>query len=240
MRTSVIARRAAVLIGTAALLATFVTPADAGENDVFGVIPHPPRVDGEARRTLAVPAEGGAFRDAVRIYNRTDEEIVVTLYPASVERQPDGVLAVGFRGQDLEGPAAGITLDQGEVRLDPRAAAVVPVSIRVPDDPPSAPLGAVVAQERGSSEGGETGIDLVQRVALLVHTAEPGGPVAATPVDEGFAGPLPWAIAALGAAVASLAVLAWRRRSDEPADEVPDEDRARQVHERVHRSPAAT
>lgn len=238
MRRSVIARRVAVLIGTATLLASLVTPADAGENDVFGVTPHPARVDGEARRTLDVPGEGGEFRDAVRVYNRTDESIVVTLYPASVERQPDGVLAVGFRGQDLDGPAAGIALDHNEVALAPRAAAVVPVRIRATEETHSSPLGAVVAEQRAPSDEEQTGIDLVQRVAILVQTAEPESPVAATPLDEGPSGALPWAIG-LAAAAGLLAVLSRRRRSDETADEVPDEDGARQVHERVHRSPAA-
>lgn len=232
-----IARRVAVLIGSAALLATLGAPADAGENDVFGVIPHPPRVEGEARRTLDVPAEGGVFRDAVRVYNRTEDPIVVTLYPASVERQPDGVLAVGLRGQDLDGPAAGIALDQDEVQLDPRAAAVVPVTIRAPGDASSL-LGAVVAEQGTSSEGGQTGIDLVQRVALLVQTADPGSSVAATPVDEGSTGPLPWAIG-FASAAALLAFLVRRRRSDETADQVPDEDRAGEVHERVHAGPPA-
>lgn len=233
-----IARRVAALIGSAALLATLAPSAGAGENDVFGIIPHPPRVEGEARRTLDVPAEGGVFRDAVRVYNRTEESIVVTLYPASVERQPDGVLAIGFRGRDLDGPAAGITLDENEVRLDPRAAAVVPVRIRIPDEDLSAPLGAVVAEQGPPSDGGATGIDLVQRVAILVQTAEPGSPVAATPVDEESAGLLLRAIA-LAAVAGLLAILIRRRGSDEAADEVPDEDRAREVHERVHRSPAA-
>lgn len=236
MRRSLTARRVVVLVTTAALLATLGTPADAGENDVFGVTPHPPRVDGEARRSLAVPAEGGAFRDAVRVYNRTDDPIVVTLYPASVEPQPDGVLAVGFRGQDGNGPIAEMTLDEAEVELEPRAAAVVPLTIRAPDDPPAAPLGAVVVQQGGSSETEQTGIDLVQRVAILVQTAEPGSSVAATPVDEGSAGPLPWAIG-LASAAALPAILLRRRRSDEAADQVPDEDRAGQVHERVHTAP---
>lgn len=213
--------------------------AAAGETKTFGTTPHPAKVDGEARSSFTVPEQmTDPAQDTLRVYNRTDQPLTLQVYSAPVELGDDGVYAVGFSHQRT-GLAERIRPETGSIDLAPRADALVRFTVHPGETTDG--LAALVLEPVDPQATGT--VDLVERVAILVKTtsSDPGNLVGPPPADEGL--PMVPLIAIAIAAVAGL--LAWgrvrrsRSGSDETADQVPDEDRAREVHQRVHRSPAA-
>jgi hypothetical protein len=191
------------------VLVAVTAPAEAGETETFGVAPHPPRVDGTERRAFGIPMqEGRTFTDGVRVYNKTSEPLTLSVYAAEATVGDDGVVSVGFRGSATRGLAAGIDLHTETVELGPRADTVLTFRVRVASDRPSSDLAAIVVES--GTERGSGGLDLVQRVAVLVRPAAAGAATGAVPQPEDSRAWWPFVAAAVLLMVAAVLL---RRRA---------------------------
>lgn len=212
--------------------------ATAGETNTFGTTPHPVKVDGEPRGSFTIPERlSDPAQDTLRVYNRTDQPLSLRVYTAPAELGDDGVYAVGFSHQ-RGGLAERIRPETGSVDLAPKGDALVRFTVSPGDAPDE--LAALVVEPVDPRAAGT--VDLVERVAILVKTTSSGSGnlVGPPPADEATPVLL---IAIAIAALVLAALLAWRRarhsstKSDQAADQVPDEDGAREVHERVYAAP---
>lgn len=181
-------------------------PVSAAENETFGIAPHPTAVEGVERRTFEVPLETGTtFRDRLRVYNRTNQEVTLLLYAVDARTTDDDQISIGFRDSNPEGVGSWIDLSRSSVTLGVRESVQIPFSIRVETDAPTPDLGAIVAENTTRRGSGQ---DLAQRLYLLVRTAPPGTVVAAERVPRGLRSPWWW----VGfAALLVAAYLVWRR-----------------------------
>jgi hypothetical protein len=192
-----------------------VRPAAGAENDKFGVTPEPERVDGESRGTFEIPLEPGAeFEDAVRIYNRTDDELRLVIYPADAEANVDGTISFGFRGSEPKGVGAWVKLGRSSVSLPPRGETVVTFRVNVRTSNPTPSLGAIVVEQ---SAKGESSSD---RLRLIVRTVPANSPTTSER-KRSLLLRSPWIIlASIGLLVALVLVWIGRRRSRRPRDTV--------------------
>ncbi len=211
-----------LVLGLLLVLAT--PPAQAGENETFGVVPHPTRVDAAERRTFEIPLEvGTTFEDAVRIYNRTDRVVRLAVYSAEAVVGDDDVISIGFRGARPAGLASWITIERETVELLPRGEEIVSFRVRIANREPDPDLAAIVVENAAEEADGD--LDIVQRVAILVRTAPEGTPTAAVPTTESDS--RLWLLVLAGVGGAILVLLWLRRRassrrdSDEEATLVP-------------------
>ncbi len=206
----------ALVASTTALLCVFPSPpAAAVENETFGLVPHPEEVDGSPRRTFGVPLEPGAvFEDAVRIYNRTDQQLDLIIYAADAEAGLDGTISVGFRGSSPKGVGAWVEMTRDTLRLPPRGEVLVQFRVDVRSADPAPDLGAIAveASERGVAA------NLAERLHLVIRTTSPNSPTTSVRVR-----PLllrsPWIIIALIGLLVALAIV-WlgARRARRPRD----------------------
>ncbi len=211
-RASRVALVSAILF---AALAIGARPATAVENETFGIVPHPEKVDGSPRRTFGIPLESGAvFEDAIRVYNRTNQELEVLIYAADAEAGTDGTISVGFRGSRPKGVGAWIDLAGESLKLPPRGEALMQFRIEVRSTDPAPDLGAIAV------EANEPGVaaNLAERLHLVVRTTSPNSPTTSVRVR-----PLllrsPWIIVAiLGLIVALTIVWLGARRGRRPKD----------------------
>jgi hypothetical protein len=215
----------------AAALALGVAVAQAAENETFGLRPHPATVDGVARSTFEVPLEPGAtFRDRVRVYNRTNQAIELVLYAVDAQTTRGGEINIGVRNTKPTGVGSWIKLSRTSLQLGSKEDAVVGFTVHVETDAPAPDLGAIVAENTTRRSGG---VDLAQRLHVVVKTAPPGTPVAAERVPRGLRSPW-WWIGFSGLLLAAYIV--WRRtrrarrdpdlepaEADEDADYAPEE-----------------
>jgi hypothetical protein len=212
--------RAHLRLAAAALLVAFVSlarPAVAVENDTFGVTPAPERVDGRSRGTFEIPLEPGAeFEDAVRLYNRTDQELELVVYAADAEAGVDGTISVGFRASHPKGVGAWIKVARGTVAVPARGEAVVKFRVDVKSSTPAPSLGAIVVEHIGKGQSE----NLAQRLRLIVRTVPPNTPTTSRRVRSLLLRS-PWIIVAIIGLVVAL-VLVWigRRRSRHSRDTV--------------------
>jgi hypothetical protein len=207
-------------LAVVALLIAFVGiahPVVAAENDTFGVGPEPERVDGMARATFKIPLEPGAeFEDAIRVYNRTDQQLVLNLYPADAEAGVDGTISVGLRGSHPKGVGAWIKLARSTLTLPPRGETVVEFRVDVQSSNPSPALGAIVIDQPGK---GQTA-NLAKRLNVIVLSVPANTPTTSTRVRSLLLRS-PWIIIAiLGLLVALVLVWIGRRRSRRSRDTV--------------------
>ena len=190
-------------------------PATAVENETFGLVPHPERVDGSPRRTFGVPLEPGAvFEDAIRVYNRTSQELDLIVYAADAETGADETISVGFRGSRPKGVGGWISLSGDEVKLPPRGEALMQFRIEVKSGDPAPDLGAIAVE---ASEPG-VAANLAERLHLVVRTTSPNSPTTSVRVR-----PLllrsPWIIVAIAGLLVALTIV-WlgARRARRPKD----------------------
>ncbi|MGH2760193.1 MAG: hypothetical protein ACRDKJ_11615 [Actinomycetota bacterium] len=210
--------RTALVFGLALASTPFgARPAAAVENETFGLVPHPEKVDGSPRRTFGVPLEPGAvFEDAIRVYNRTNQELDLLVYAADAETGTDGTISVGFRGSRPNGVGGWISLSGDELKLPPRGEALMQFRIEVRSADPAPDLGAIAVE---ASEPG-VAANLAERLHLVVRTTSPNSPTTSVRVR-----PLllrsPWIIVAiLGLIVALTIVWLGARRARRPKDAV--------------------
>jgi len=205
-----------LITGALIALATVgARPAAAVENETFGLVPHPERVGGSPRRTFSVPLESGAvFEDAIRVYNRTDQQLKLLVYAADAEAGLDGTISVGFRGSDPKGVGAWIDLSGEEMTLPPGGEALMQFRVEVRSTDPSPDLGAIAVE---ADEGGMAA-NLGERLHLVVRTTSPNSPTTSVRVR-----PLllrsPWIILAILGLIVALAIV-WlgARRARRPKD----------------------
>lgn len=221
MRKSFSSRTASVLAALAVVLAA--TPVRAAENETFGIQPSPASVDGVQRRTFEIPLERGTtFRDRIRVSNRTNLAIELLLYAVDAETERGGEINVGFRSTKPVGVGSWIKLSRSTVQLGPKEEVVVGFTVHVESDAPSPDLGAIVAENTTRRSGG---VDLAQRLHVVVKTAPPGTPVTAERVPRGLRSPW-WWVGIAGLLVAAYVV--WRRtrrgRSDVEPEREPDQE----------------
>lgn len=196
-----------------------VLQASAVENETFGVAPFPENVRGNERIAFTIPLEVGAtFKDAVRVYNRTDQALDLAVYAADAETGMDGAISVGFRGSEPTGVGAWIDLEQGSLTLPPHGEEIVDFEVEVRATDPTPELGAIVVENtaRGTSD------DLDQRLNLVVHTNPPNSPTPSERVQ-----PLllrsPWIIVAiLGLLLAAVLIWLGARRARKPHDTIAE------------------
>lgn len=218
---NVVVRRLALLLLTALMLGAPGTAVFATENESFGLTPDPENKDGKVRFRFEIPLEPGAtFEDAVRVYNRTDQTLNLALYAADAEASTDDVVSdvsVGFRSSRPKGVGSWIDLAREDIQLDAHDQVIVTFRVHVKDAAPNPNLGAIVAENVGTS--GVRSRDS-QRLSLRVHTGPPNSQTTSV-----RARPLllrsPWIVVAmLGLVVFIVLVWVGARRARRPKDVV--------------------
>ena len=209
-------RRAAASLGIGLVLWSFAAPALAVENETFGLSPFPERINNVVRRTFAVPLDRGSrFEDAVRVYNRTDQQIELLVYPADARAALDGTISVGLRGSAPTGVGSWIHLDRRTLTLAPHGSSVIRFRITVGTAKPSPDLGAIVAENAVATS--RPGVS--RRLDIVVRTTPPGSPTLSTKV-RAFSLRSGWTIVALGVLVAAGALVWLARRRARRSREV--------------------
>ena len=207
------ARRAALLVLTVLVAATWSPSASARENESFGLTPFPEAKDGTVRLGFDIPLETGAtFEDSVKIYNRTNQSLPLAVYPADAEATEDDTITAGLRTNDPKGVGTWIDLARDDVELGPRREVIVTFRVNVKSADPSPKLGAIVV------ENTTPGLAAAQRLHLVVRTVP-----ANTPTTSVRVRPLlirsPWVIVAmLGLIVAIALVWTGTRRARRAKD----------------------
>src|SRR5438309_7604490 len=132
-------RRAAASLGTLLVLWAVVPSAvHASENETFGLTPYPERTDNVVRRTFAIPLDrGSVFEDAVRVHNRTDQQLELLIYASDARAANDGSITVGFRGSPVTGVGSWVKLARSTITLGRRASTIVKFRISVRSTKPS-------------------------------------------------------------------------------------------------------
>lgn len=162
--------RGAALLACLALLAAPLTSAprqaEAAETETFGAQPHPRSIAGQRRTGFRLGiAEGAAARDAVLVFNKTEEAIRLRVF------------ATDFRegaplpfGREPTGVGAWIQLEPQELELEPMERRVIEFAVARPDgtEPGS---GAIVVEEI-PREDRESSITIRFQVALELAVAD--------------------------------------------------------------------
>lgn len=198
------ARSLAAAVAALALCVIVATPASALETEQFGVEPYPLFVSGDVRRSFEVTLDpGAALTDAVRVWNKTQEPVVVRLYGAGVEVTDGQYQIAAYEARD-RGAGDWLRPEVGDIRLGPDEERIVRFTVSAPPILPEE--GQTVALVAESDTGLETqGVDVVARLAMLVEI---------DPESSGLAGISwwVWLAAALILAVAVSQLVARRAR----------------------------
>ena len=213
-----IAGRAALIVATLFIAFGWLPHATAISNETFGVTPSPEHLDGVDRTTFSIPLETGAtFEDAVRIYNRTDQQVTLVVYAADAEDTNGAIAVQGFRGTQPKGVGAWIDLSREDVELAPRASAIVSFRVNVKTGSPSPNYGAIVVENTANSGLSNRSVD---RLDLVVRTVPPNTATTSRRVRSLLLRS-PWIIIAMIGLIV-VAVLIWvgARRSRRPGDVV--------------------
>ena len=211
-----VVRRAALLIAVVAILVCGSAPlASAIENETFGVTPFPERKDGLDRTTFSIPLETGAtFEDAIRVYNRTNERLNLTIYATDADTKLDDTISVGLREERATGVGAWIDMARGSVELTPRGEVTVAFRVKVRSSNPTPKLGAIVVEKAGRG----LAANAAQRLHVVVRTVPPNTGTTSTRVRS-LVLRSPWVFIALfGLIVAGCVVWIGARRSRRPRD----------------------
>jgi hypothetical protein len=175
----------------------------AEENDIFGVTPHPPSVEGTDRVSFNIPRETGAtFEDAIRVFNKTDETITVAIYAADAETGEDETITVGMRGGRPRGIASWIDLSRSEAEIGPRGEVVVNLRVQVQSAQPMPDLGAIVVEDISAGLAATTS----ERLYLRVHSVPPNTPTTSSRVRP-LALQSPWLMLAIAGLVATVILI---------------------------------
>lgn len=196
-------RRVAAVAGLAAASLSVLSagPAHAIETRQFGIEPSP-RVAGGANRSsiTAKAAAGSTHRDAIRVWNKGSRPVTLLISTAPATKEPDGSVRLG----GPSAPLGWVGLESTKVTLAGKAAAVVPVSIRIPRSAREDTALALVVQPIAAA-GAEPAV--LERLAMMVYI-QPDGVAAPA---EGQSAVLVGLAAALAAGVAGWLVIAGRR-----------------------------
>ena len=208
-------RAALVLICGVCVGLSAALPASAIDNETFGVTPFPERANGIARTTFSIPLETGAtFEDAVRVYNKTDDPLTLTVYATDANTKLDDSISVGLREERARGVGAWIDLARGSVELEPRAEVTVPFRVDVKSSDPEPRLGAIVIEKSGRG----LAANAAQRLHVVVRTVPPNTGTTSKRVRS-LVLRSPWVFVALfGLVVAAAVVWIGARRSRRPRD----------------------
>jgi hypothetical protein len=202
-------RRAVVLSAIVLSCTVWSSVSHAAENESFGIAPQPLTVNGVTRSSFEIPLDTGVrYQDEVRVYNKTDQPLDLTLYGADATGSGPNDLAIGFRDQHPTGVGAWISLARTKVSLAPHGGAAVRFIVDVRSSNPSPAIGAIVAENTA------TGLpaDLAERLSVLVRTVPANSTTTSTRVRP-YLLRSPWVVVAIVGLVAVLAlvVLVWRR-----------------------------
>lgn len=208
-------RAALVLICSAVVALSMSLPASAIDNETFGVTPFPERANGIARTTFSIPLETGAtFEDAVRVYNKTDDPLKLTIYATDASTKLDDSVSVGLREERARGVGAWIDLARGSVELEARAEVTVPFRVEVKSSDPEPRLGAIVVEKSGRG----LAANAAQRLHVVVRTVPPDTGTTSKRVRS-LVLRSPWVFVALfGLVVAAAVVWIGARRARRPRD----------------------
>lgn len=187
-------------------------PAGAIETQHFGVEPYPLFEGNEVRRSFELSLEpGGSHTERVRVWNKRRKPVEIRLYGAGVQ-VTDGQYQVASFENRSSGIGEWVVLDRSTIRLGPGEDAVVSFTVHVPPVMNGGEgITALVAEsDTGVSSGG---VDVVARLAMLVHVDQDGG---------GLWGVSWWIWLAVVLLVFALAAaVAANRRSRRGAGELP-------------------
>ncbi len=205
----VVVQRAAVFFVIALALTFWSHGSLAAENESFGIQPQPQTVNGVTRSSFEIPLETGAtFQDAVRVFNKTDQPLDLSLYAADATGRGPANLAVGFRDQHPTGVGSWISISRSKVTLAPHGQSIVLFNVDVKSSNPSPAIGAIVVENTASG----LAADLAERLSILVRTVPPNSPTTSTRVRP-YLLRSPWVIVAIIGLVfvIALVLIGWRR-----------------------------
>lgn len=192
------AARAALVALTvvAGLVFASARPAAAIETDTFGIDVVQPTDDGRLHIPLRVDR---ASARSMRVWNKTDRPVRLTLSVVGARLGDDGAVSLG--GDDRA--AAWVRLRPDVLELEPGVEATVEVSAESPSPRPGRThtVAVLVSPEAGPGQA------VLQRLALTAFL-EPAGPSLVESL-----GPWPWVAAAVLVAVAVASTVALRRRA---------------------------
>ncbi len=118
---------------------------------------------------------GTEIQDAVEVYNPTDKEKTILIYPADTTPSSEGGFALKQRVEPMTDLGTWITMEKNEVVLAPGSAEIVPFTIKVPAEglDVGEHSGGVMIEEKQTQTGGN-GVMLSTRVGLRVYVTIPG------------------------------------------------------------------
>ena len=170
--------------------------------------------DPETGRLALIEDGDGDATGAVRVTNKTDEELVIALEVLAARVGPDGTPILGGSAAIADR----VRLAKDTVTLGPGAAEVVEVTLESGDSPSDATSAAVVASPAFASDDAPA---VLARVGLVL-TVRPGDPMAATAVGEsGIPVWLTWVALALAVTVLGSVVRTFVRRGRRQAPKRP-------------------
>lgn len=194
----VLLRATVALAGFVLVVVGAAGPASAIETASFGLLP----AGSSGRTALHEDVRPGERRDdAVRLWNKTDQPIVVRLSVQGAAIDGAGQVSLGGTG----GAAEWVSLASTRVSLPARGSVDVALTVRAPRTMPAGETTAAIVAE-AEPAGGTAHVSVVQRVALMVYAQAPAG----SPLKASLGWAL-WVAVGLLALVVPAAV--WRRRS---------------------------
>lgn len=153
----------------ASVVLVAIAAAFGGELDTFGVYPSPRTIGGHEHRLHYSIGEGGAVRDAVLVFNKTNKPLKVSFQGLDATKDASGKISL-FEGPPTQ-VGSWIHPEPSEVVLAPKGKATVNFSIARPaGGRPGVGALVVIALEKTSVTA--SGFDLNKRIALVVTVGD--------------------------------------------------------------------
>lgn len=123
-------------------------------------------------------APGTEHKDAVEVYNPTDQIKTVVVYPADSTPSSDGGFALKQKVEAMTDVGSWISLEKNEVTLNPGEVATIPFTIKIPADKPldvgEHSGGIMIEDKQPNTVANGQGIILNTRVGIRVYINIPG------------------------------------------------------------------
>jgi LysM repeat protein len=153
-------------------------PAMAAENGGIGGKPANPRADNPRTESIFVYelAPGSSVQDTVEVYNNTEEQKTIAVYPTDSVISSGGAFACAQAADPIKDVGGWIKLDKSQVTLSPSTSEKIDFTVTVPDfAEPGEHNGCIAIQEANAESANVgNGIALSFRSAIRVAITVPG------------------------------------------------------------------
>lgn len=119
---------------------------------------------------------GSEVEDAVEVYNPTDSEKTISVYPADSTPSSEGGFALKQHAEEMTEVGSWITMDKTEVVIPAGGAELIPFKIKLPESglDVGEHSGGIMIEGKQVAQSGAEGVILNTRVGLRVYITVPG------------------------------------------------------------------